>query len=828
MRALLLSVVAAVSLVAVVSAGGRSPATVTQAASWRGFVGDPRPQVSMGQRMIVVLKAPSVAERLAHARYATEVQERTWNSQALAAQEEVLAALAVSGIGVQPDFRFSRVLNGFSASLDPRAVSFLQQDADVAGIYPVRATFPASTSQRLIARAGFARTATLLPGLTGRGVSVALLDTGVDLTHPWLREHVARGIDLVDAGDDASARPDPQDPSQLERHGTEMAGIVLHGVAPRATVFPIRVAGWGATTTGTDAIYGRSDQLIAGLDRAVDPNGDGDEHDAARIALVGVAEPYAAFVDDPEAQAVQGALELNTLVVAPAGNEGAAGPAFGSIAGPAAAPDAVAVAATDARPQLEVARVVLRTGLDVLYDKVQPLLGPEPPAHALTLTVGVPRAGAQSPTEFFDGSGNSLVAGKAAMIPLGGDPAAAAAAAEAAGARAVLLYGDAVPAGALRVGENLDLPVAWVPEAAADALLAARRAGLDVGVAIGRGRQAANGGLGYVAGFSSRGLAFDGRVKPDVSAPGVGLATAEPGTAPDGTALYGTVNGTSGAAATVAGAAALLVEMRPSLTAVELRSLLVGYAQHGGAPATQTGAGTFRVGASAVGEVAADDATLGFGVWQGAHWHATRTLVVRNVTTRRLGVSVSAVTTSGESEALQFAVSPQRLVLREGQAKRVRITVHAPVAPASAVVDGVIQVTPDGGQSLRVPWALAFRAPHASLLPQVTIDRASFAPSDTNPAILTVRAGALATTGGLQVEPVSRLDVLLYTASGRFVGVMARLRDLLPGTYSFGITGRGPSSAVLPPGSYELRLAAWPTLPLQAQPSRATLRFRVQ
>lgn len=828
MRALLLSAIAAVSLVAVVSAGGRGPAAVTQPASWRGFVGDPKPLVSLGSRMIVVLKAPSVAQRLAHAHYATEVQERTWNSQALASQQEVLAALAVSGIEVQPDFHFSRVLNGFSASLDPRAVAFLQHDAEVAGIYPVRATFPASTSEQLVARASLARTVPLLPGYTGRGVTIALLDTGVDPTHPWLQRHVASGIDLVSGGDDASARADPQDPSQLERHGTEMAGILVHGVAPGAHVFPIRVAGWQPTVDGADAVYGRSDELIAGLDRAVDPNDDGDEHDAARIALVGVAEPYAAFVDDAEAQAVHGALELNTLVVAPAGNEGAAGPAFGSIAGPAAAPDAIAVAAIDSRPQLEVARVVLRQGLDVLYDKVQPLLGPEPPASALTLQIGVPRANAPAGGEFFDAAGNSLVAGRAAVVPLGGDPAATAAAAEAAGARAVLLYGNPAPAGALRVGESLDLPVAWIPTAAADALLAAQRTGLDVGVAIGRGQSAANGELGFVAGFSSRGLAFDGRVKPDVSAPGVGLATAEPGTAPDASAPYGTVNGTSGAAATVAGAAALLFELRPSLTAAEARSMLVGYAQPGGAPATQTGAGTFRVGASAVGEVAADQDTLGFGIWQGTRWHATRTLVVRNVSTRRLQLSVNALTTAGESEALQFTVSPKRLVLREGRAARVRITVRAPVAPPSAVVDGVIQVAPDGGQALRVPWALAFRAPHASLLPQVTIDRASFKPSDTAPAILTVRAGAVTTAGGLQVQPVSRLDILLYTASGRFVGVMARLRDLLPGTYSFGITGRGPNSAVLAPGGYELRLAAWPTLPLQARPSRAKLRFRIQ
>jgi len=75
---------------------------------------------------------------------------------------------------------------------------------------------------------------------------------------------------------------------------------------------------------------------------------------------------------------------------------------------------------------------------------------------------------------------------------------------------------------------------------------------------------------------------------------------------------------------------------------------------------------------------------------------------------------------------------------------------------------------------------------------------------------------------------VSRLDILLYTAGGRFVGVMARLRDLLPGAYSFGITGRGPNSIVLAPGDYELRLAAWPTLPTDATPTRAIVHFRIQ
>src|SRR5204862_48210 len=77
----------------------------------------------------------------------------------------------------------------------------------------------------------------------------------------------------------------------------------LTGIAPGASVLPLRVAGWQRDAIGDYAIYARTDQILAGLERAVDPNGDGDAHDAARIALVSLAQPFAAFTDDPLAQA---------------------------------------------------------------------------------------------------------------------------------------------------------------------------------------------------------------------------------------------------------------------------------------------------------------------------------------------------------------------------------------------------------------------------------------------------------------------------------------------------------------------------------------------
>jgi hypothetical protein len=134
-------------------------------------------------------------------------------------------------------------------------------------------------------------------------------------------------------------------------------------------------------------------------------------------------------------------------------------------------------------------------------------------------------------------------------------------------------------------------------------------------------------------------------------------------------------------------------------------------------------------------------------------------------------------------------------------------------------------LSPLGGQLLRVPWIVAPAAPVGSLLQGASLDNTSFAPSDTTPAVLRVQAGRVDTGNGVKIEPVSQLDVLLYTAAGGFVGRLARERDLLPGSYSFGVTGRSPTGASLAPGRYQLRLVAWPTH--GGAPSRLTVAFSI-
>ena len=92
------------------------------------------------------------------------------------------------------------------------------------------------------------------------------------------------------------------------------------------------------------------------------------------------------------------------------------------------------------------------------------------------------------------------------------------------------------------------------------------------------------------------------------------------------------------------------------------------------------------------------------------------------------------------------------------------------------------------------------------------------------PALLTVRLGAL--EQGPAVIPVARFDANLVAANGQALGLLIRLRDALPGTYAFALTGTAPSGARLAPGSYSLRLVAYPTD--GGPPTRRTVRITVR
>jgi hypothetical protein len=125
-----------------------------------------------------------------------------------------------------------------------------------------------------------------------------------------------------------------------------------------------------------------------------------------------------------------------------------------------------------------------------------------------------------------------------------------------------------------------------------------------------------------------------------------------------------------------------------------------------------------------------------------------------------------------------------------------------------------------------VPWTILFGASRPPDLSSVRLSTHSFAPSDAAPALLSFVAGSVRRSGLPDVLPLSRLDLQLWSQTGGRIGLLARLRDVLPGRYSFGVTGRDPTGQVLPSGDYQLRLVAFGTE--QAPPTIRTITFTIK
>ncbi|MDQ0338512.1 subtilisin family serine protease [Caldalkalibacillus uzonensis] len=140
-------------------------------------------------------------------------------------------------------------------------------------------------------------------GYTGKDVKVAVVDTGVDYTHPDLKNAFDeyKGWDFVDNNDDPQETTVGNPGGEPTTHGTHIAGIIaadgaLSGIAPEVTLLAYRVIGPGGA--------GTTERVLAALDRAVQ-----DEADIINLSLAG-AEPDWAL-----GKALHWAQAENTFVV---------------------------------------------------------------------------------------------------------------------------------------------------------------------------------------------------------------------------------------------------------------------------------------------------------------------------------------------------------------------------------------------------------------------------------------------------------------------------------------------------------------------------------
>ena len=186
-----------------------------------------------------------------------------------------------------------------------------------------------------------------------------------------------------------------------------------------------------------------------------------------------------------------------------------------------------------------------------------------------------------------------------------------------------------------------------------------------------------------------------------------------------------------------------------------------------------------------------------------------RSVTLRNVSTRPLEVTIEPGT--ADAADIEVTVAPKVARVRPGASLKVVLSATVPLLPrAPAALGGAIRVKIRNGATLQIPWTIAVPLATGDLIRSAVLSDPAFVPSDVEPAVLMVIAGRVdGSADRPQLLPLEELSIDLYRRDRR-LGRLALVRDVLPGRYSFGITGRGVTGRRLPAGSYELRVTGVP------------------
>lgn len=357
---------------------------------------------------------------------------------------------------------------------------------------------------------------------TGKGINVAVIDTGIDYTHPDLRKNFIGGKDLVDLDDD------PMETTVEEglptTHGTHVAGIIgangtIKGVAPDVNIYAYRALGPGG--------FGTTIQILAALEEAVK-----DRVDIINLSLGNSINGP----DYPTSMAVNEAARRGIAVVIANGNSG---PDDWTVGSPATAANAISVGA------YEFERLV-----PFLYDFKN-----DKKIYVKQLPFSV-QWNLNRDYEVTTNFKTKDINGKIALINIDENINENIKKAERLGAEAVLIdeiEQDAFHSYIQKIGSSYKIPVAMM-EQEDSKWLRKRIKEKSYFKSKYELREES------VAPFSSRGpVTVNWMLKPDVIAPGVNVLSTVPES-------YDVLSGTSMAAPHVSGAIALIKEAKPNWT----------------------------------------------------------------------------------------------------------------------------------------------------------------------------------------------------------------------------------------------------------------------
>ncbi|MFD1846536.1 S8 family serine peptidase, partial [Arthrobacter flavus] len=490
---------------------------------------------------------------------------------------------------------------------------------------------------------------------TGEGVTIAVLDTGLDYTHsgfggPGTIEAFEQaqndlepdpalfdaakyvgGWDLVgddyDASDPLTSEPQPDaNPLDCQSHGSHVAGTAAGygvnddgstfdgdysaldadavnamkigpGSAPEAQLVALRVFG----CEGSSSVVGEA------LDYVLDPNRDGDFSDRAQVVNMSLGSSFPAY-DDPENDIVDMLTTLGVLSVVSSGNDGDVYDIGGS---PGSSKSALTVAAS-VGSQVSLDRAEVLAPSDVAgealgqYSQNFDFYGATD--EQLTGTVvKAPEANAFGCEPFapntFDGEWVWLQWEEDGAFPCGS--VARFNNVEAAGGEGVVLDSPRAVFDA-GIGGNATIPGVQFNAEFSEQLEPAAEAG-TLEIQLDADFQAVvtgeSGAQDTLASFSSRGLhGSNGVVKPDVAAPGVSTGSVQVGTGTGASSK----SGTSMAAPHVAGIAALLFA-ETDFNPYEIKSMIMNTATEDLLTADGTAYAPNRVGSGRVDAVQALD-----------------------------------------------------------------------------------------------------------------------------------------------------------------------------------------------------------------------------
>jgi len=371
--------------------------------------------------------------------------------------------------------------------------------------------------------------------ITGEGIKVGVIDTGVDYRHPDLKSNYGGGYDTIDQD------KDPMETKLEEKstfHGTHVAGVIAangkrKGVAPKATIFAYRALGPGGV--------GTSETVLAAIERAVK-----DKVDIINLSLGNdVNGP-----DWPTSIALNKAVEKGVLAITAAGNSG---PGLWTVGSPATAAKALSVGASYPPvlfPSIHV---------DGKENIITPMIGSAKWKNDLKGRIVFKKYGEKGDIKRVRNKFVLIERGKITFTDKVKN-------AQAAGAKAVIVFNNVDGEFVGQVKGKFKIPAATI----------SRKEGLRIKKELEKEKTIVKTGqekkVDILADFSSRGpVTGTWQMKPDLLAPGVQIKSTIPGG-------YLALQGTSMASPHVAGAAALLKQLHPNWSIDDLKSVLVNTA----------------------------------------------------------------------------------------------------------------------------------------------------------------------------------------------------------------------------------------------------------